>query len=90
MLPRVKVCGFPLVIFAEVPCSLFRTPLRLSNFVLSKVAGKLKLTKRPADTEVPATVGCSVRLRARELYIVQTREGQVVVIDGGNGVRIYR
>ena len=57
MLPRVKVCGCALVIFSDVPCSLFRTPFRLSNFWLSKVSGKLKLTKRPAVTEVPATVG---------------------------------
>ena len=59
----MKVCGFPLVICALVPCSLFRMPLRESSFVASNPAGKSKLTKRPAETDVPVTVGCAVSVR---------------------------
>ena len=49
-----------LVIFVLVPCSLFRLPLMAPNFVESNPDGKETVTKRPAVTEVPDTVGCPV------------------------------
>ena len=82
MVPTVNVCGFPVVISSEVPCSLLRMPFKLSSFVLSKVAGKLKLTKRPAVTDWPCNVVSLASVRVAVAVGELLKNGAITALAG--------